>query len=112
MIRRSLILLVTLWSLVGCLGDNTRDVLLRNGTDLSLTVFPYSQREARFRHDLAPGEVVRENLLVSGTSAGTYVTVMEALDGNGILVFCHKYTYGELTSLRWEVVITPGSNCG
>lgn len=107
-----LIALVLLGTIsAACIGDRSHDVLIKNVTDIHLTVYPYGQKEARFKLELGPGESMKENLLTTDTNPGGYVTIVEAVSDDGRVVFCHRFTYGELTNLNWQVNVTARTDC-
>ena len=99
-------------AIAGCIGDRSHDALIQNGTALHITVFPYGQKEAQFRHELGAGESFHENLLTTDTNPSGYVTIVEAVNDTGVVIFCHRYTYGELERLGWQIQLKTGVACG
>jgi hypothetical protein len=98
---------------VACIGDRSHDATIQNDANFLVTVYPYGRGEARFKHVLAPAESARENLLTTDTHPGGYVTVVEAVNDAQVIVFCHRYTYGELQELGWKIRIKSGQlDCG
>ena len=89
--------------ITACLGDLSQEVRIVNDTAYTVTVYPYGQNQPQYSHVLDPGASAQELMLTSDTDAGTYVARVEAVDGSHTLVFCHRYTYGELQQLGWQV---------
>jgi len=93
---------------VACIGDRSHDATIQNDANFRVTVYPYGRGEPRFNNVLAPAESARENLLTTDTDPGGYVTIVEAVNDAQVVVFCHRYTYGELQQLSWKIRIKGG----
>ena len=91
--------------LPACIGDLSQNVRIVNGTTYTVTVYPYGRNQSQFKHVLAASASADENMLTSDTNSATFVARVEAVDLSGSLVFCRRYTYGELKQLGWQIQI-------
>jgi len=93
----------------GGLGDGSVRVTFFNASAQRVTVYPYGQSYEAGKRILDPGERASENLLASGGDRA-HLARVEAFDDNGVLVFCHSYTIGEVRSLEGVVTVNSGQN--
>lgn len=67
-----------------------------------------------FRKELVPDERLRSSWVDSGLDDNAKDRVkyrVEATTGSGDLVFCHDYTFNELTRVGWVVEIRVQNDC-
>ncbi len=108
--KTSLSLILILAAIVGsgCLGDQSREVTFKNETSTAVTLYPYGRNRPQITRDLAVGVSYRDHYPISGTEPTTLVAYVEAVDASGRLVFCHRYTVGELDRLGGQILIREG----
>jgi hypothetical protein len=93
----------------GVLGDPSARVTYFNASPQRVTVYPYGRTYEAGKRILGPGEKATDDLLASGGDQA-HLARVEAFDDNGLLVFCHSYTVGEVRSLEGVVTVNLGQN--
>jgi hypothetical protein len=93
-----------------CLGDQGIQVYFRNETGMGISVYPDGRQYPASRQLMAPGEQHKDALQVSSTKPDAFVARIEAVDATGTLIYCHRFTYGELERLAGVIRIRVGDN--
>lgn len=97
----------------GCIGDQSQAVTFTNAEDFGITVYPYGRDRAQITRQLPARAEYRDNYPLSDTNEDRVVARVEATDAAGSLIFCHRYTYGELKRLGGIILVRAGRNdCG
>jgi hypothetical protein len=79
-----------------------------NETNRKVTVYPYGRQRDQVKWVLEPGGVHNDDMPAGDARADSPVALMEAIDESGALIFCHRYSYGELKALEGAVRIREG----
>jgi hypothetical protein len=90
------------------MGDTSVPITYINETDQRVIVSPYGRSYPAAERTLDPGASAEDDLLVSNPKPNTFVTRLEAFDASGQLLYCHKFTVGDLQSLNGQVRIRLG----
>ena len=84
------------------IGDTGTDVRIRNQTDLRLTLSEVGQNSG---HDLVTHLAAGEERVTAWHFTNNAPVTLKASDDSGRLVFCHRYSYDDLRSIRQRIVI-------
>ena len=106
--RRTVALAVSLLVVGSCMGDLNHPVIFENATDAKVTLYPYGRSHQELKRVLEPGATHKDNIPVSDMKRETYVAYVEAVNESGDLVFCHRYTNGDLDQLQGRIVVRAG----
>lgn len=111
--KRRLFWLMLVGMLVSCdvgfrLGDLSHKIIYENATDGRIGVFPYGRGYPEMRLTLEPGATQKGDVLIRDEKPETWVATIEAVDDSGALIFCHRYTNGELKELSDRVIVKTG----
>ena len=115
-LRQILVLsLLTSVALTSCgvFGHGGLPIEFVNRTDKPVVLYELG-RANPFRKELAPDERLRSSWVDSGLDDRAKDRVkyrVEATSGSGDLVFCHDYTFNELTGVGWVVEIRVQNDC-
>lgn len=94
-------------------GDRSHDVTITNLADVPIILYDVGREHPDQSRMIAPHEARVTQWLVSEDHSDSITQKVEATDANGNLVFCHRYTYNELSRLNWQVALRPGQlDCG
>jgi hypothetical protein len=107
------ILSASCWLAPAIPGDRSHDVTIANPSDASVILYDVGREHPDQSRTIAPHETKVTQWLVSADHSDSVTQKVEATDTNGNLIFCHRYTYNELTQLNWHVTLRPGQlECG
>jgi len=91
-----------------CFGDLSHPVLYENATSARVTIYPRGREYPGVKRVLDAGATQKDNLLVSNMNPDTFVARIEAVDDAGLLVFCRRYTNGDLDHLGDRITVHAG----
>lgn len=89
-------------------GDRSHDVAITNPNDASVVLFDAGREYPAQSRTLAPHETKITQWLISDDRSDAITQKVEATDSTGRLIFCHRFTYNELTRLKWQVSLQAG----
>lgn len=95
-------------------GDKGLPIQFVNRTGETVILYEKGRANPTYRKELAP-DARSENVWVDsrlddeGKDLVKYR--VEATTGSGVLVFCHDYTYNDLTRMSWVVEIRKQNDC-
>jgi hypothetical protein len=89
-------------------GDRSHDVTITNPSDVPVILYDVGREHPAQSRTIAAHETRVTQWLVSDDHSDSITQKVEATDTNGNLVFCHRYTYNELSRLNWQVSLRPG----
>ena len=114
---RHLVLVSVLASLAvgscGVFGTRGLPIEFVNRTGKPVVLYELG-RANPFRKELAPDERLRSSWVDSGLDDRAKDEVkyrVEATTGSGDLIFCHDYTFNELSRVGWVVEIRAQNDC-
>lgn len=117
-VRRSLAAVVAAAALVSCGafgGDRGLPIAFVNTTDENVILYEKGRANPAYRKELAPNSRT-ENVWVDSRlddKAKDFVKYrVEATTRSGEVVFCHDYTFNELTRIGWVVQVRRHNDCG
>lgn len=93
---------------VSCLGDLSHPVLYENATSTQVTIYPRGREYPGVKRVLEVGATQNDSLLVADMKSETYVARIEAVDESGLLIFCQRFTNGDLDRLGNRISIQAG----
>jgi hypothetical protein len=95
-------------------GDEGLPIEFVNRTGENIVLYEHGRAYPDLRKELAP-DARRDNVWVGSRlddkAKDGAIYRVEATTRSGELVFCHVYTFNELTRLRWVVEIRKQNDC-
>jgi hypothetical protein len=99
----------------GIFGHRGLPIEFVNRAGSSVVLYELGRANANlFRKELAPNERLRSSWVDSGLDDKAKDKVkyrVEATTASGDLIFCHDYTFNELTRVGWVVEIRAQNDC-
>jgi hypothetical protein len=104
------LLLILAGTASACIGDPAIQVYYHNETGQAISIYPHGRNYPSSRQILAAGEEQRNSLMFSSRKPDAVVARIEAVDATGTLIYCHRFTFGELERLGGVIRIRVGDN--
>ena len=101
-------LLVIAFTLCSCIGDASLRVTFVNEVGSAITVYPFGRDYPSSKTAIAPSDEKSMNLPIGSGQPSRKVGRVEAVTGDGSLIFCHVYTYADLLELKSIVHVRAG----
>jgi hypothetical protein len=86
-------------------GTSSHDVFLTNGTAGRLVVYELI-RQPGLSRTIEPGVTTKSSWPYPVGAADQRKARVEADDASGTLVYCREFSWDELNSLSWKIVIS------
>jgi len=95
-------------------GDNYRDIYFTNHADVSVTIYERVATSTYSPHRIAPGDTFHNQVLVPRVRDLSQITArrrFEAKTESDEVIYCRTFTYAELESLSWRLIIDRALTC-
>lgn len=96
-------------------GDNYRDIYFTNRADVPVTLYERGATSTYSPHRIAPGETFHNQVIVPRVRDLSRITArrrFEAKTEADDVIYCRTFTYSELESLGWRLIIERTLACG
>lgn len=106
--------LVAALALVLTACDETHEVEIRNEAAVPLVVRELDDGRELSKRELRANETFKDVWLIAASADERTTRVLRRIEARtvlGDLIFCRTYTWQDLSSQGWRVVIRPGDAC-